>query len=433
MPFDANGNYSLPLGYRAVAGELILPSNHNPPLEDIGSALSNVLVRDGRATATGNWNMGGNRITNLGEGSNPNDAATVGQSSSSIGDFRETLRTLDSKWLRRNGGIYAIADYPDLAALLPPLPDGVTWRLLSTSITQNIRAICQIPDGFMLVETTGGGNDTTIHKSTDGESWSPIAVISSFVAINVIYTGGLYFACGLNAAATAGQVSVSLDGITWSSPISIIAAAAYVVDIAHDGTNFIAVGNVGNIRKSADGSTWTTVTSGTTANLQKVIHDGSEFVAVGSGGAIRTSADGDTWAARTSGTATQFNSLVYTGTIYVAVGNAGIIYTSADKVSWTPRSSGTANNLNSVTYSTSGFMAVGQSGAAVISAAGTSWATTATGQAIALNSVVHDEDMPQRYIVGGLSGTLLEGIRTLPTQFRVPNDDPTYGWVRAVA
>lgn len=67
----SGGIYSLPPGYLAVAGETILPSNHNPPLEDIAQALTDSLPRDGSAGMTGDLPMGNNQITGLG-------AATAG-------------------------------------------------------------------------------------------------------------------------------------------------------------------------------------------------------------------------------------------------------------------------------------------------------------------------------------------------------------------
>lgn len=53
MPDDANGNFSLIGGYLAVTGETIQPSQHNPPLEDIASALTARLLRSGVAPMTG--------------------------------------------------------------------------------------------------------------------------------------------------------------------------------------------------------------------------------------------------------------------------------------------------------------------------------------------------------------------------------------------
>lgn len=53
MPSDANGVYSLPTGYLAVTGEVIQASQHNPPLEDLASAMSQRLMRSGAAPMTG--------------------------------------------------------------------------------------------------------------------------------------------------------------------------------------------------------------------------------------------------------------------------------------------------------------------------------------------------------------------------------------------
>lgn len=52
MP-SANGVYSLPPGYLAVTGATIQASQHNPPLEDIASALTARLSRDGTAAMSG--------------------------------------------------------------------------------------------------------------------------------------------------------------------------------------------------------------------------------------------------------------------------------------------------------------------------------------------------------------------------------------------
>lgn len=53
MPSDANGVYSLPSGYLAITGEKIQASQHNPPLEDLESAMSARLMRSGVSPMTG--------------------------------------------------------------------------------------------------------------------------------------------------------------------------------------------------------------------------------------------------------------------------------------------------------------------------------------------------------------------------------------------
>lgn len=53
MPSDSNGVYSLPSGYLAVTGQTIEASQHNPPLEDLATAMSARLPKNGAAPMTG--------------------------------------------------------------------------------------------------------------------------------------------------------------------------------------------------------------------------------------------------------------------------------------------------------------------------------------------------------------------------------------------
>lgn len=62
MP-SANGVYSLPPGYLATTGSTILASQHNPPLEDIGAALTLRLSRDGAAPMTGPLQLAAGTVT----------------------------------------------------------------------------------------------------------------------------------------------------------------------------------------------------------------------------------------------------------------------------------------------------------------------------------------------------------------------------------
>jgi hypothetical protein len=66
MPRDANGNYTLPTGTIVATGDLILPSQHNPAMNDIASGLSNSLARNGNGGMQADLNMGGYAITNAG-------------------------------------------------------------------------------------------------------------------------------------------------------------------------------------------------------------------------------------------------------------------------------------------------------------------------------------------------------------------------------
>lgn len=79
MPRDSQGSYNLPSGSLVNSGDTILPSQHNPPLEDISSALTGSLSRDGLGGMRAPLNVGGYRVTNMADGASDTDAATVAQ------------------------------------------------------------------------------------------------------------------------------------------------------------------------------------------------------------------------------------------------------------------------------------------------------------------------------------------------------------------
>jgi microcystin-dependent protein len=53
MPSDANGVFSLLAGYLAVPGAKVTPSQHNPVFEDVATALSGRLLKNGNTAMTG--------------------------------------------------------------------------------------------------------------------------------------------------------------------------------------------------------------------------------------------------------------------------------------------------------------------------------------------------------------------------------------------
>lgn len=138
MPFDSNGNFSLVPGYLAVSGQTILATQHNPPLEDIAAALSQVILRSGVTPFNGNQSMAGFRITNAANGSADGDYVTMAQlneviasivNSAPTGAVKGFRRTnAPAGWVKENGGTIgsvasgattrANADTEDLFTLL---------------------------------------------------------------------------------------------------------------------------------------------------------------------------------------------------------------------------------------------------------------------------------------------------------------------------
>lgn len=85
MPFDSNGNYTLPTSYFVENGDTVLPIQHNPPFEDVAQALSLALLRDGRSPMSGDLNMGTKKISNLADATAAGDAVNKSQIDTAVG------------------------------------------------------------------------------------------------------------------------------------------------------------------------------------------------------------------------------------------------------------------------------------------------------------------------------------------------------------
>lgn len=75
-PDDSNGIYNVPNGTIVNSGDTVLPSQHNPWANDSATAISNRYSKDGRAPLTGNMNVNGFLLRNLGAPTANADAAT---------------------------------------------------------------------------------------------------------------------------------------------------------------------------------------------------------------------------------------------------------------------------------------------------------------------------------------------------------------------
>lgn len=122
MPRNSSGVFSLVASYFASTGETITTSQHNPPLEDIATALTDSLPRSGVAGMLANLVMGGFRITGLGAPVAPTDAARL-QDLELIGVpigcwFPYGGTTAPTNWMLCDGRLISRTTYPILFARL---------------------------------------------------------------------------------------------------------------------------------------------------------------------------------------------------------------------------------------------------------------------------------------------------------------------------
>jgi hypothetical protein len=79
MPFNSSGQYNLPAGSIVADGTTIDAADLNTPLQDIEASLSQTVLRNGAAPLTGPLSAGGNKVTNLANGTVSADAVNLGQ------------------------------------------------------------------------------------------------------------------------------------------------------------------------------------------------------------------------------------------------------------------------------------------------------------------------------------------------------------------
>lgn len=394
------------------------------------NALFNDLYQDGntpRPIAYGGTgaNNAQDALSNLG---------AVGQSNFldayPVGDFYESIRDLGSNWLRRNGGLYDRTAYPELAAIMPPLPDGMIFSRVNYPSTNSYIG-AGVGNGIFIATGTEGA----IITSPDRKIWTPQEnPIVSGVAQDVAYGAGLFV-----IPVTNGAVHKSPDGEVWSSQTVLSGGLLLCAD--HDGTNFMVGGRTSGLAArvywSPEANTWND--SGlnvASAQVNDIASNGTVAIAVLSNGNIYRSTDhGQSWAASTSGVSSALSGVCWDewNSVFVAVGAGGLVLTSPTGLSgtWTPRASGVSANLLDVTASSNGLVAVGAGGVVLLSTTAFAWTSVPTGFSHQSTAVVADPDNPAEYLIVGIAGNIWNATRTLPTQFRVPDDDPQYGWIKA--
>ena len=192
----------------------------------------------------------------------------------------------------------------------------------------------------LLVLSALGGTVKSPAAVLDAWHWrSPLPQGNSLR--NVVFANGVYVAVG-----ELGTILTSSDGTNWQRRVSGVFDT--LTDCAYGGGQYVAVGDYGVVLTSPDLATWTLQYASTFYALSGVTYGNGQFVAVGEGTAIFTSPDGIIWTQRSSGE-WELYDVIYGGGSYVAVGglrvlpgigghsNVGVILTSSDGRFWTRR------------------------------------------------------------------------------------------------
>ncbi|CDZ50422.1 phage tail protein [Neorhizobium galegae] len=178
MPYDSNGNYTLPGSYFVENGDTVLPVQHNPPLEDIQAALSSVILRSGVAPMGGNLKMGAKKIVDLAAGTATTDAVNKAQMDAATAAVAAMLPTLVSK-----AGNYTALDTDYNASIR-----------FSAAATLSIDPIANLRTNWRIEVLAAGGPITIDPNASELINGASTLVLSPGLTATIIREGTAFFA-----------------------------------------------------------------------------------------------------------------------------------------------------------------------------------------------------------------------------------------------
>lgn len=137
MPRDTNGNTQPLPGTIVSTGDTILPSQHNPMVNDVYAMITQSLSRDGQGGMRAILDMSGFKVINVGTANLDSDAVSLGQSKANgvpiatVVDFAGS--NAPDKWLLCFGQSISRTEYSSLFSII-----GTTYGSGDGSTTFNL-------------------------------------------------------------------------------------------------------------------------------------------------------------------------------------------------------------------------------------------------------------------------------------------------------
>lgn len=276
------------------------------------------------------------------------------------------------KWLKCDGSLIDIIDYPKLKMLTKinwtsiTIPTNTAWISLKYI---NGKFIFFAEEGIMITSTdaikwttinTKFGTDDIIDMvyanglyiiyGYHNMATSPDCIVwtTKSYSLNVthgdivIYGGGIFLIS--KADNTKRDIRISSDNIIWTQHVTPTSISDYFCTIIYAENKFVGGTKTGKILTSNDGITWNEIAN-LNKNIRRIIYANNLYVAVGLN-FIAISSNAIDWEFVNEGIL--FNDISYNDGIFVTIGN--VIMTSTDGINWIRRGEGNMNYASYVLY-----------------------------------------------------------------------------------
>lgn len=371
---------------------------------------------------------------------NPFDVLTVNSdktgvvwgSVQQVGDMLWTVRAPGSTYLAANGSVYLKSAYPALAALLTSVSDLPNTtpisKLLPTSATWSDVVYSPGAGGTSKFVAVARGPSTASAYSANAITWTALTMPSSqnWAATAASSTWTVAIAAGTNILAYFTTANATP---AWLQAASLPVTANWI-DIASDGSNFLAIGSAGEcIASSAAINTWTQPGSPSGTAFTALIYAGGRYVVTGTSTSRRV---GTTWTLSSRQPSAPLGCLAYGGGVYVGLGSgsSNVAAVSTDGDIWDSVTLPEYADWTSVSYGNGYFVGVsrGITNLVIYSADGYTWQTQKAPTKGGRSSIAFGANV---FAILPVSGTTAESWMSFSydstTQFVTPNPPPVNG------
>jgi hypothetical protein len=326
------------------------------------------------------------------------------------GDIGTILSGTGGDWAQApgvpNSGLRGIAVRPGLVAtsgsngVVMTSPNGVAWSQANSGTTEILWGGTAVGSELWL-----SGRQSTVIRSGDGATWSPVPTSPAPTDSTVAPRPLLWQLASDGARVVAvGDFGAILEGDAGGLTAVASPTDEILRGVAFGAGRWVAVGSGGKVLYSGDGRDWALGSAQTTADLRGVAFTGSRFVAVGDQSTVISSKDGRTWRTEVTAMPCALLGVAHGQGRYVAVGGAGKELLSLDGKDWESLGRTTSADLYGIDHGPGRFVAVG-SGGEILSSddRGLSWTRRRSHTKLTLHTVFWTGD---EYLAGGDIGRI---------------------------